>query len=115
MRVSGAITTRLVTLMSPKRVGSNREVMQALWSEVARSQGCLQQHFREQFLPKSGQEVLARRRPLTMTMMWKLHKQLGIPAESLIRPPKSASIAVSGFCVAVNRVAVEGQVSTVSV
>ena len=35
-------------------------------------------------------EVLARRRPLTMTMVWKLHKQLGIPAESLIRPPKSA-------------------------
>ena len=35
-------------------------------------------------------EVLARRRPLTMAMVWKLHKQLGIPAESLIRPPESA-------------------------
>ena len=35
-------------------------------------------------------EVLALRRPLTMTMVWKLHKQIGIPAESLIRPPKSA-------------------------
>ena len=35
-------------------------------------------------------EVLARRRPLTMAMAWKLHKQLGIPAESLIRPPESA-------------------------
>lgn len=35
-------------------------------------------------------EVLARRRPLTLSMVWKLHKQLGIPAESLIRPPKSA-------------------------
>ena len=35
-------------------------------------------------------EVLARRRPLTMAMVWKLHKQLGIPAESLIRPPASA-------------------------
>lgn len=35
-------------------------------------------------------EVLARRRPLTMSMVWKLHKHLGIPAESLIRPPKSA-------------------------
>ena len=35
-------------------------------------------------------EVLARRRPLTMSMVWKLHKQLGIPAESLVRPPKSA-------------------------
>jgi HTH-type transcriptional regulator/antitoxin HigA len=35
-------------------------------------------------------EVLAGRRPLTMPMVWRLHKQLGIPAESLIRPPKSA-------------------------
>lgn len=35
-------------------------------------------------------EVLARRRPLTMPMVWRLHTQLGIPAESLIRPPKSA-------------------------
>jgi HTH-type transcriptional regulator / antitoxin HigA len=33
-------------------------------------------------------EVLARRRPLTMSMVWRLHKQLGIPAESLIRPVK---------------------------
>jgi HTH-type transcriptional regulator / antitoxin HigA len=33
-------------------------------------------------------EVLARRRPLTMAMVWRLHTQLGIPAESLIRPPK---------------------------
>ena len=33
-------------------------------------------------------EVLARRRPLTMPMIWRLHKQLGIPAESLIRPAK---------------------------
>lgn len=33
-------------------------------------------------------EVLARRRPLTMPMVWRLHTQLGIPAESLIRPPK---------------------------
>ena len=29
-------------------------------------------------------EVLARRRPLTMPMVRRLHKQLGIPAESLI-------------------------------
>lgn len=35
-------------------------------------------------------EVLARSRPLTMPMVWRLHKQLGIPAESLIQPPKSA-------------------------
>jgi HTH-type transcriptional regulator / antitoxin HigA len=31
-------------------------------------------------------EVLNRRRPLTLRMIWRLHKQLGIPAESLIRP-----------------------------
>ena len=35
-------------------------------------------------------EVLAGRRPLTLAMVWRLHKQLGIPAESLIRPPKLA-------------------------
>ena len=35
-------------------------------------------------------EVLARRRPLTMAMVWRLHTQLGIPAECLIRPPKPA-------------------------
>jgi HTH-type transcriptional regulator / antitoxin HigA len=34
-------------------------------------------------------EVLARRRPLTMPMVWRLHRELGIPAESLIRPPKA--------------------------
>lgn len=33
-------------------------------------------------------EVLARRRPLTMPMVWRLHKQLGIPAASLIRPAR---------------------------
>ncbi len=32
-------------------------------------------------------EVLNRKRPLTMKMVWRLHSQLGIPAESLIRPP----------------------------
>lgn len=32
-------------------------------------------------------EVLARRRPLTMAMVRRLHTQLGIPAESLIRSP----------------------------
>ena len=31
-------------------------------------------------------EVLARRRALTMPMVWRLHQQLGIPAQSLIRP-----------------------------
>lgn len=37
-------------------------------------------------------EVLAGRRPLTMAMVWRLHKQLGIPAESLIRPPRAAQV-----------------------
>jgi HTH-type transcriptional regulator/antitoxin HigA len=32
-------------------------------------------------------EVLNRKRPLTMKMAWRLHCELGIPAESLIRPP----------------------------
>jgi HTH-type transcriptional regulator / antitoxin HigA len=30
-------------------------------------------------------EVLARKRPLTLKMIWRLHKGLGIPAESLIK------------------------------
>jgi HTH-type transcriptional regulator/antitoxin HigA len=30
-------------------------------------------------------EVLNRRRPLTLRMIWRLHKGLGIPAESLIK------------------------------
>ena len=30
-------------------------------------------------------EVLARKRPLTLKMVWRLHKGLGIPAESLIK------------------------------
>lgn len=29
--------------------------------------------------------MLNRKRPLTMAMAWKLHKGLGIPAESLIK------------------------------
>ena len=32
-------------------------------------------------------EVLSYRRPLTLRMIWNLHKELGIPAESLIKPP----------------------------
>lgn len=31
-------------------------------------------------------EVLNRKRPLSMAMVWRLHQGLGIPAESLIRP-----------------------------
>lgn len=33
-------------------------------------------------------EILNRKRPLTLAMIWKLHEQLGIPAESLIRPSR---------------------------
>ena len=32
-------------------------------------------------------EVLNRKRPLTLAMIWRLHTSLGIPAESLIREP----------------------------
>ena len=32
-------------------------------------------------------EVLNRKRPLTLAMVWRLHIGLGIPAESLIRQP----------------------------
>ena len=33
-------------------------------------------------------EVLNRKRPLTLRMVWRLHKGLGIPAESLIKVQK---------------------------
>ncbi|AWP74858.1 helix-turn-helix domain-containing protein [Bordetella bronchiseptica] len=35
-------------------------------------------------------EVLNRKRGLTLPMIWRLHTELGIPAESLIRPPAHA-------------------------
>jgi HTH-type transcriptional regulator/antitoxin HigA len=35
-------------------------------------------------------EILNRKRPLTLKMIWRLHRDLGIPAESLIRPPDEA-------------------------
>lgn len=38
-------------------------------------------------------EVLSHRRPLTLRMIWNLYKQLGIPAESLIRPPGESEAA----------------------
>ena len=37
--------------------------------------------------PNRVYEILNHKRPLTMGMAWKLHKGLGIPAESLIKPP----------------------------
>jgi len=33
-------------------------------------------------------EILNRKRPLTIRMIWRLHDKFGIPAESLIRPSK---------------------------
>jgi HTH-type transcriptional regulator/antitoxin HigA len=33
-------------------------------------------------------EILNRTRPLTLKMIWRLHRDLSIPAESLIRPPR---------------------------
>ena len=33
-------------------------------------------------------EILNRKRPLTLHMIWRLHQKLGIPAECLIQPPK---------------------------
>lgn len=33
-------------------------------------------------------EILNHKRSLTLKMIWKLNQQLGIPAESLIRPPQ---------------------------
>lgn len=35
-------------------------------------------------------DVLGRRRPLTLPMIWKLHREWDIPAEALIRPRKTA-------------------------
>lgn len=34
-------------------------------------------------------EILSHKRSLTLKMIWKLHKGLGIPAESLIKPPQA--------------------------
>jgi HTH-type transcriptional regulator/antitoxin HigA len=38
-------------------------------------------------------EILSGKRSLTMRMAWKLHKEWGIPAEILIKPPASTSVA----------------------
>ena len=38
-------------------------------------------------------EILNRKRPLTLKMIWRLHRGLGIPAESLIRPPDDSAAA----------------------
>jgi len=38
-------------------------------------------------------EILNRKRPLTLKMIWKLHSMLGIPAESLIQQSDEQHIA----------------------
>ena len=38
-------------------------------------------------------EVLNHKRPLTLKMIWRLHKGLGIPAESLIKQPDAFEAA----------------------
>jgi HTH-type transcriptional regulator / antitoxin HigA len=38
-------------------------------------------------------EILNRKRPLTLKMIWNLHQGLGIPAESLIRQPDTLQAA----------------------
>lgn len=43
--------------------------------------------------PNRVYEVLSHKRPLTLRMIWKLHKGLGIPAESLIKPANESEAA----------------------
>ncbi|MCB1672631.1 MAG: helix-turn-helix domain-containing protein [Pseudomonadales bacterium] len=40
--------------------------------------------------PNRVYEILNGKRSLTLTMIWRLHSELGIPAESLIKPPASS-------------------------
>ena len=40
--------------------------------------------------PSRVYEILNRKRSLTLKMIWSLHEGLGIPAESLIKPPQSS-------------------------
>ena len=43
--------------------------------------------------PNRVYEVLSRKRPLTLRMIWKLHEGLGIPAECLIKQPNEFEAA----------------------
>ena len=36
-------------------------------------------------------DILSRKRPLTMKMAWRLHREWGIPAEALIAPPQTGA------------------------
>ena len=40
-------------------------------------------------------EILNHKRSLTLKMIWKLHEGLGIPAESLIKPPQAGTLKQS--------------------
>ena len=40
--------------------------------------------------PNRVYEILNRKRSLTLKMIWSLHEGLGIPPESLIKPPQSS-------------------------
>lgn len=53
---------------------------------------CLSVKDLEPIIGKSNRvyEILNRKRPLTLRMIWGLHKRLGIPAEALIKMPKRA-------------------------
>ncbi|MCX7108805.1 MAG: transcriptional regulator [Proteobacteria bacterium] len=39
------------------------------------------------------QDILSRKRPLTLKMIWRLHKELGIPADCLIQQTDEARVA----------------------
>jgi HTH-type transcriptional regulator / antitoxin HigA len=43
--------------------------------------------------PNRVYEVLNHKRPLTLRMIWKLNRDLGIPAECLIKPPNESEAA----------------------
>jgi HTH-type transcriptional regulator/antitoxin HigA len=45
-------------------------------------------------------EILNRKRPLTLNMIWRLHDKFGIPAESLIQPSKLTCCFVPGSAAA---------------
>ena len=41
-------------------------------------------------------DILGRKRPLTMRMAWRLHREWGIPAEALLRPSPEAAGSKGG-------------------
>ena len=55
-------------------------------TDLGRSQAELAELFGSR---SRASEVLNRKRALTLPMIWRLHQQMGLPAESLIRQPAS--------------------------